>query len=151
MMLVINYTQFPIITDLDPLYHSLSNSVNLVPNNPFTDINRAIILNVLLTIPFGFLLPFLKSVNFKKIGIYGIVLTLSIESLQLIVYLLLGAHNRFIDINDIFSNFIGVICGYFLFKIFCGFVISSINKYNIETNSILEFICNASKIYVSNK
>ncbi|WP_067836624.1 VanZ family protein [Amphibacillus sediminis] len=147
MMLVINYTQFPIITDLDPTYHSLSEAFVFVPNHPFTDFNTSMFLNTLLTIPFGFLVPFLKKVNFKLIFKYGLILTLSIELLQLSVYLLLGAHNRHIDINDFIYNMFGVILGYFLFKLFCVIFLSLMTKFKIDSNTFLEFILKIAKDY----
>lgn len=150
MMLVINYTQFPIITDLDPTYHSLSNAFVFVPNNPLTDFNMAMFLNTILTIPFGFLIPFLKKVNLKKIIKYGLILTLSIELMQLSVYLVLGTHSRYIDINDIIYNIAGVILGYFLFKLFCAVFISLAIRFKIDMNSLLEFIFKNAKGYVLN-
>lgn len=151
IMLVINKTQFPIITDLDPHYYGLSNAFVYQPVNFITDLNRAIILNVILTIPFGFLLPFLKKVNFKTIALYGFLFTLSIEGCQLLVYLILGAHLRFIDINDVIYNSIGVILGYFLFKIFTIIFMRVLEKFKIEMNFLLAFIYSNSKKYISSK
>ncbi|UTR13819.1 VanZ family protein [Salipaludibacillus sp. LMS25] len=148
MMMVINYTQFPIITDLGAEY-SLSNAINYTIANPFTEMNQAIILNVLLTIPFGFLVPFLLKVNIKKMVMQGLGLTLMIESLQLLVWIWLGAHLRYIDINDVICNLLGVMIGYGLFKAFCLFLILLVDRFKIEKDFFLQFVYRIADSYTN--
>ena len=86
-------------------------------------------LNVVLTMPFGFLLPFVKRINSKKtIVIWAVVLPLLLEGLQLTIGTLTGYTERIIDINDVIFNFIGVIFGFSIFK---GFV-SLLNNFSSE-------------------
>lgn len=71
---------------------------------------RDIILNILMFVPFGFILPlFDKSFCKPYITlILGLLFTLSIEITQLIIKV--GAF----DVDDIFNNFLGSIIGYLL-------------------------------------
>lgn len=66
-------------------------------------------LNVLLFIPFGFFLPILWSrfQNIKNIVLTGLIATCMIEISQIFTY-------RATDINDIITNMIGTIIGYFI-------------------------------------
>jgi glycopeptide antibiotics resistance protein len=147
-MLLINYTQFPIITDLAEFEtYYLRDFINFIPLNPFTDINRAFLLNIILTVPFGFFIPFLKKVNFKKIVLLGLILTISIELTQLSVWLIFGAHLRYIDINDIVANLFGVLIGYGIFKLFSIFIILIINRFIKNRDSFMNFIYNNAKKY----
>ncbi|MEH7350773.1 VanZ family protein [Gottfriedia acidiceleris] len=117
---VLNYTQFPIYvfqTDRDII--RLHVSINLVPliNLTMEDFETSL-LNVLMTIPFGFGLPFITKSTFKKIALAGLLIGLIIESLQGIIGLLNGYTFRVVDINDVLFNFTGTIIGYSIFKLF---------------------------------
>lgn len=65
-------------------------------------------LNVLLFIPFGFFLPILWSrfQNIKNVVLIGLIATCMIEMSQIFTY-------RATDINDIITNMMGTIIGYF--------------------------------------
>lgn len=71
------------------------------------------ILNVIMFMPLGFLLPLVWN-NFRKIlkvAIVGLLMSLAIEVSQLFCY-------RTTDINDLITNTLGTITGYMLWIIF---------------------------------
>lgn len=74
--------------------------------------------NILLFMPFGFLAPIIWD-TFKKVKktiLLGLVISISIELLQLIESLFSG-WGRITDIDDVICNVIGCIVGYFIYKI----------------------------------
>jgi len=83
------------------------------------------ILNIVLTIPFGFGLRFIVPVSTKRIFWTGLLVGLGIEAAQLIMGLLLRLNYRQIDVNDVIMNALGVWIGYGLFRIFAWFYIWS--------------------------
>lgn len=98
-------------------------SLTLIPFLPMlTDVKNTV-LNVALFIPLGVLLPFLwKRYNtLKSTALFGFVLSLSIELLQIFTY-------RATDINDIIANTLGAVLGYFLFRM-ASRVFPSVTKF----------------------
>lgn len=100
--------------------------INIIP---FLSINSAfrnfqlsyfvinIVGNILMFVPFGFFLPLLwkKWQSWKKILLFGLLLPVLIETFQLFLY-------RFVDVDDVILNFIGINIGYFLFRwLYCYF------------------------------
>lgn len=75
--------------------------------------------NICLFGPLGFLLPFInrKVDSTKKILILSLVVSTSIELIQLSVSLAINAVYRFADIDDIITNVIGALIGYMIYKI----------------------------------
>jgi glycopeptide antibiotics resistance protein len=68
--------------------------------------------NVLLGIPFGFLVPFVWQVSLSRVLVAGLCFSLSIEALQWVVTKLMVAFpSRAVDINDVILNTIGVLIG----------------------------------------
>lgn len=74
-----------------------------------------IIFNILLTIPLGFILSCLMPNQLKKILFLSFLVTLSIETLQLVISLILRYPHRIFDINDILLNMLGAFLGYYLY------------------------------------
>ncbi|WP_195837001.1 VanZ family protein [Sharpea porci] len=75
---------------------------------------RQIILNIIMTIPFGFLLPLVaKKMNLIKVVLITMTFSLSIEFFQFfsITY-------RATDITDVITNTLGGLIGYCLYKLF---------------------------------
>lgn len=75
-------------------------------------------LNILLTVPFGFGLPFVLDVRGRDIVLIGILFCIGIEVAQLLAdgfYLALPTWS--VDINDVFLNSLGVVVGYVAFLI----------------------------------
>lgn len=85
--------------------------INLIPFNNGLEITD--VLNILLFMPFGFLLPTLweKYRNLKSTLYYGLFFSFTIEVSQLFV------RNRETDINDLIMNVVGTICGWIIFNI----------------------------------
>lgn len=79
---------------------------------------RTLMFNVLLTVPFGFGINFIKRVSVKHIPLLAIGVGLAFESGQLLISLLLGYPYRVIDINDVLMNALGVLIGYGVFRLF---------------------------------
>lgn len=74
--------------------------------------------NVLLTIPFGFGLPFVVRIKGLWYPVVGLGTGLGIETSQLVLSLALGVAYRGVDINDVLMNALGVITGYAAFRVF---------------------------------
>jgi len=71
--------------------------------------------NILLFVPYGFLLPLAFNEKGKYTVLFGLLLTVFIETEQLFT-------ERITDLNDIIMNVFGVLVGYLLFLIFYGII-----------------------------
>lgn len=126
---VLYFTLMPILKYIPSILYNIIfyrnyQTMNLVP---FIDVSmgrgdfmRQIILNVVMTVPFGFLLPL---TNRKKNSLINTIfwtflLSFSIEIMQLIIN-----SGRSSDITDIITNVIGGVIGYFIYLIFKPLVI----------------------------
>ncbi len=106
-----------------------SHQINLLPFSRHID-TVAYLLNILLLMPFGFLVPLIWPNTNKPASIVlsGLSFSLLIEISQLFNF-------RQTDIDDIVLNTLGALIGYLLFKlIFCiqGRINSSVNHFKIE-------------------
>ena len=127
---VLYFTLMPIITSLPFVFNHSYVPMNLVP---FIDVSsgrgdfiRQIVLNVIMTIPFGFLLPLVKN---EKIILYTFLLSLSIEILQPLI-----SDFRSSDITDLITNIFGGIIGYIFYLIFRPLITKILNSlYSIVT------------------
>ena len=112
MIAVFSVTGIPTVDALN----TIDFSFNLIPFigiiNDTTEYIKNSILNVILFMPMGFLLPVLwkEYDSLKKIASSGLILSLSIELLQIFTF-------RLTDIDDIITNTTGAIIGYFIFKL----------------------------------
>ncbi len=112
---VLLVTMVPIITSLPFIFEHAYVPMNLVP---FTDVIqsrgdfiRQIVLNVIMTVPFGFLLPLTqKRPKLLKTAGFTFLLSLSIEILQPLI-------NDFRrgDVTDLITNVAGGIIGYVIY------------------------------------
>lgn len=108
----------PVLTSLPYVFNHPYQPVNLVPFidvlNGRGDFIREIVLNVLMTVPFGFLLPLTKKENARlsKVIFYTFLLSLAIELLQPLI-----DGFRISDITDIITNVTGGIIGYAIYLI----------------------------------
>ena len=115
---VLYFTLMPIITSLPFIFNHPYDSMNLVPFidvlNGRGDFIRQVGLNVIMTIPFGFLMPLVKKENDKllKIVFYTFLLSLGIELLQPLIN---GVRSS--DVTDLITNVIGGIIGYIIYLI----------------------------------
>ena len=125
---VLYFTLMPILARIPFLYfHKYPyETMNLVP---FIDILtgrgdflRQVVLNIIMMIPFGFLLPLTNKNNTKilKVIFYTFLASLSIEILQ-------PFNGRSSDITDIITNVTGGIIGYVMYLIFQPLVTKILN------------------------
>lgn len=114
---VLYFTMMPVITSIPFILHHPYKPMNLVP---FIDVSmgrgdfvRQIVLNVIMTVPFGFLFPLTQNRNGKFIKTVGfcVLMSLGIEILQ-------PFFGRSSDITDLITNVIGGIIGYGFYVIF---------------------------------
>ncbi|WP_461202424.1 VanZ family protein [Anoxybacillus sp. TBDG-1] len=140
--LLIKYTQFPITLFLgDSFEQNIDEIINVVP---FINLDRSpinYILNIFMTVPFGFIFPFIKKVNSKEKILWSILVPIVIEGLQLLQFILTSYSERIVDINDILMNTFGIWIGYYLYRILVLLVenYSRINK-DIKRSSLVNFI-----------
>ena len=116
---VLYFTLMPILTSLPYIFNHHYKPMNL---EPFIDVSygrgdfvRQIFLNVVMTIPFGFLLPLTKKENskFLKVMLWTFLLSFGIEILQPLINGFRSA-----DITDVITNVTGGIIGYMFYLLF---------------------------------
>lgn len=125
---VIKYTFFPF--PVDPQLLELMRitggdkgmvRLNLIPfHSQFYDsilVDKSNYLNVLMTIPYGLLLPLLISMTTRRMLLFAVGIGLVIETLQGIIDLLLGFTYRTVDVNDIIFNFTGAMLGWAILRL----------------------------------
>lgn len=90
-----------------PIFNS---NINLVPFKDSFELTS--IFNIILFMPFGFLLPTLweKYRNLWPTFCYGLIFSIIIEGSQLFT------RNRTSDINDLIFNTLGTVCGWIIFN-----------------------------------
>ena len=117
LSLVLYFTMMPVITSLPFVLNHPYKSMNLAP---FIDVSlgrgdffRQVVLNVIMTMPFGFLFPLTQkgSGKFSKTVFFCFFMSLGIEILQ-------PFFNRSSDVTDLITNVIGGMIGYFFYVIF---------------------------------
>jgi len=95
--------------------------------------------NIFLFMPFGFFLRMKTPViKIKKVLLYGILASLSVEILQLFISLAVRLFYRSIDVDDLLYNTLGTISGFYI----SDFIISVIKRHKNESilaRSILSF------------
>lgn len=134
---VINLVVFPVMIPADwpssitkEISSNLMSNINFIPFNfigkyglwthnavPVKTLYWEIGGNLLLTVPFGFGFKFIFNVNKRNIFRWIIGAGLSLELVQLIIFVLIGPSRRVIDITDIILNTAGVLVGYFVFQL----------------------------------
>ena len=116
---VLYFTLMPIITYIPFILNHPYRPMNLVP---FIDVlmrrgdfYRQVVLNIIMTIPFGFLFPLTrrKSVKFIQTVFSCFLMSLCIELLQPLSF-----SGRSSDITDLITNVAGGMIGYGLYVIF---------------------------------
>ena len=105
-------------------------SLTLTPFLPMIEDFKNTILNIILFIPLGIMLPFLwkKYDTLRETLFFGFLMSLAIELLQILTY-------RATDINDLIANTIGAVLGYFVFRII-SCIIPPITKFASRKNEI---------------
>lgn len=120
MSLVAFVTLMPIITSLPHVFRFNFMPINLTPFNDYIlgygNPEMEMLLNVLMLVPFGFLLPHFKKMNLIKIIMVTFVLSFGIE----IVQPLLNDY-RASDITDVITNTTGGVLGYWIYCVYKPF------------------------------
>jgi len=116
---VLYFTMMPIIASVPFVLDHPYSPMNLVPFIDVTlgrgDFFRQIVLNVIMTVPFGFLFPLTRSGagKFGRTVFSCFLMSLGIEILQPLI-----SGSRSSDITDIITNVTGGVLGYGLYVIF---------------------------------
>lgn len=153
IMGVINVTQFPIIIHDDGSASSMREAIAAnVYLMPFPDglsvnylLSAPVVLNIVMTVPFGFGLSFIMTTNWRKIIIAGLLIGLTIEFLQFLVLIINRFHLRLVMMDDVMFNFIGVIIGYALFKLFARTYLQLVSNTHRNVNAVAQYIDDVSK------
>lgn len=116
---VLYFTLMPIITALPFIF----NHPYMIYIDPFSDyVNgrgdsiRQIVLNVLMTIPFGFLYPITQKKrhrNLLRTMLFTALLSITIELVQPLIH-----GSRSCDVTDVITNTLGGVIGFFLYLLF---------------------------------
>lgn len=141
---VLSKTQFDIYFDntMSIIGANVFESMNLIPliGLEARDIMTSV-LNVIMFIPFGFLLPFVARINFKGLFIWAATFSYCLEMGQLISGIFMGGTLRVVDINDVIFNITGAIIGYISFIIFYKIFKHFYNKNVLpKENPIIDYI-----------
>jgi len=116
---VLYFTLMPVITSLPFILDHPYVPMNLVP---FIDVSarrgdflRQVVLNVIMTMPFGFLFPLTRnrSASFRRTVFSCFLMSLGIELLQPLI-----SGSRSSDVTDLITNVAGGILGYGFYVIF---------------------------------
>lgn len=117
LSLVLYFTMMPVVMSIPFMLNHPYKSMNLIP---FIDVSlgrgdffRQLVLNVIMTMPFGFLFPLTqdKRAKFGVTVFFCFLTSLGIELLQ-------PFFDRSSDITDLITNVIGGVLGYGLYVIF---------------------------------
>ena len=114
---VLYFTLMPVIVSIPFLFDHPYRPMNMHPFDDYLsgrgDTVRQILLNVILLVPFGFLLPLVKKQRFLTCAAWTFLFSLGIELIQ---PLLSGFRSS--DITDLVTNTTGGILGYLLYLLF---------------------------------
>lgn len=116
---VLYFTLMPVITSIPFVLNHPYTLMNLVP---FIDVSmgrgdflRQIVLNIIMTMPFGFLFPLTqnRTAAFGRTVFFCFLMSLGIEILQPLI-----SGSRSSDVTDLITNVIGGILGYGFYVLF---------------------------------
>lgn len=144
MVGVINYTMFPILItpagQIEEKWDLLAN-LNLIPLGRLGagDVKTSV-QNIVLALPFGFLLPLWKPIKRRTVFVCAILFGTVIEILQLFENVLSSFPNRTVDVNDIVFNFFGVCIGYLLYRILICVLLRFWKKVGLDYSGIFRYI-----------
>jgi glycopeptide antibiotics resistance protein len=99
--------------------------------------------NLIMTIPFGFGIIFIKPLKFKDILWLSFVIGFGIEAIQFVIALMgvfigMWSPYHIVDINDALLNMAGVLLGYGLFRVFASWYTPIQHKF--KTNGFFAYI-----------
>lgn len=137
--------QQPFISDinLNPFYFGRSGTLQTAL--------PGLLMNIVLTIPFGFGINFIRQIKAKRFVWLAPSVGLVFEGTQLLISLLLRYPYRQIDINDVLMNALGVLIGYALFRLFAWLYVWVTHRLDIAHVGLGAYIYDiANSIHKSN-
>jgi glycopeptide antibiotics resistance protein len=101
--------------------------------------------NLIMTIPFGFGISFIKPLRVKDVLWLSIAVGFGIEVIQFViglygVFLGMWSPDHIVDINDALLNMVGIWIGYGLFRIFASWYAA--NQHRFKDNPFFAYIQN---------
>ncbi|MEW6650566.1 MAG: VanZ family protein [Chloroflexota bacterium] len=148
LLLVVNLTLFPIHIDLSRSAAQPGQFMNGI--NPFPldfstyysmrAATREAILNTLMTIPFGFLVPLVTPVRGWRALALVIVFGLGFETAQLCISLMVGFPYRVIDANDVVFNGLGALTGYIVFRLCAGLYLALARALRLRPRGLFAYL-----------
>lgn len=122
--------------------------INLIPFDysqfaslePVVVILRQVVDNILLTMPFGFLIHFITRAKVRKIPLWALAAGISIEFAQLMLCLIIRSDYRGIDINDALMNMLGVLCGYGCFWLFSRWFSAFTRRFQVVHKGLFAYV-----------
>jgi glycopeptide antibiotics resistance protein len=115
--LVLYVTLMPIIVSLPFIFDHPYIPMNMIPFDDYFsrrgDAVRQIVLNIIMTMPFGFVLPMVKKQSIVSCLFWTFLFSLAIELTQPLINGFRAA-----DITDLITNIIGGLFGYLLYLVF---------------------------------
>lgn len=122
LSMVLYVTLMPIIPSLPTIFNHPYKAMSMIPFDDYLsgrgDTVRQIVLNVIMMIPFGFLLPIVKKQSLVTSLMWTFLLSLSIELIQPLIN-----SYRASDITDLITNTIGGLIGYLIYRMLRPFIL----------------------------
>ncbi len=114
---VIAVTVFP-ITPRPPSYWAGSPWWTVIHYMPFVVDGASFVLNVIMFVPFGVLVPLHRPVadGYRRVAGYAVLASAGIETIQLVLGLTLGSR-RTVDVNDLIANTLGALLGLLILRL----------------------------------
>jgi len=153
LLIMVGLIIFPIpltapleITEFWPSFQSALPRISLVPHNYSNLVlypgyyKFEIVANILLTIPFGFLLLLVRPWFSNKMLLVALAVSLFNEGAQFLLLVLWGFSYRVVDINDVFLNASGVLIGFVFYKIFIWILRTIVKLFRIQPRGFLKFL-----------
>lgn len=121
IVMVLYVTLMPFTLPLEIKNNLFIETANFIP---FRDLRlgyhgavREIYLNIIMMVPFGFLLPLIKKRGLVRTVLATFLFSLLIESTQLLSVWFGSAATRIFDVTDLITNTLGGLIGFLLFII----------------------------------
>lgn len=143
ILMVIKYTFFPIMYSdtFRQTFVYRSTQINLIPLLTLTsDGVHESFLNVILFLPFGFLMSIFLKPKYKKVIVWSAVSSLGIELTQFLISYVTSVYFRVSDINDVLFNTVGVIIGVAMYLLFRLVMRRILKNRKVLESRLLKFI-----------
>ncbi len=148
LLLVVNLTLFPIY--IDPSFAAARSwqfmgNINPLPLDfsAYFSLRAALreaMLNTLMTIPFGILVPLITPLRGWRALALLAVFGLGFEAAQLSISLLIGFPYRVIDANDVVFNGLGALTGYIVFRLCAGLYLGLLRALRLRPRGLFAYL-----------